>query len=98
MIKKEFKDSFKQMVMIISLLAVVPLFFVIDKLAWDSNTNYFSILVIFLGVLIYFIANRYGIEIFRPEEEDDAFEYILSLPINRRKIYLNKLLPRLVIK
>lgn len=96
MINKEFKESLKQAVMILSILLVVPLFYIIDRLAWNSNTDYINILIIFLGVLIYFIANRYGIEIFRPEEEDDAFEYILSLPISRMAIYFKKLIPRLI--
>jgi hypothetical protein len=50
-----------------------------------------------LAVAILWVANNYGIHVFKSEYQDHAFEYLLSFPFSKAKIIYNKLVPRTAI-
>jgi len=97
MIKKEYRDIYKTALVILSILLVIPLIYIFDRIKWKSDTDYMGIFIIALGAVIFLLANRLGVDTFRTELEDNAFEYLLTLPISRSAIILDKLLPRLAV-
>jgi hypothetical protein len=97
MTKKEYRDILKRTLVILSVLSIIPLIYIFDRIKWKSDTDYLGIFIIAFGVIVLFIANRLGAETFRTEHDDNAFEYLLTLPISKGAIILKKLIPRLVL-
>ena len=78
MIKKEFRDSIKQVLVILSVLFVFPILFFFDKMKWKTDADYGSLFTLALGVMVIIIANRLGVEAFKSENEDNSFEYLFT--------------------
>ena len=93
MIKKEFREI---IIPALSRLATMALFLVIAMIVVPSSFK-ISLYVMCLGYVIFWIANCYGISAFKSEYRDNAFEYLLSFPLSKSRILMNKILPRLAI-
>lgn len=94
MFLKELKDTLKQTGSIMTLMVVMPLIYLLDSSFYRTGT---TLLEYMAGgfALLWMIALGYlAYNMFRPEEKDDAVEYILSLPIGRWKLLICKILPR----
>jgi ABC-type Na+ efflux pump permease subunit len=92
MIRKEFSEITRS-----SLLKIFYTFIILTCLRFFSwGTNYFMLLTRFLGLLIYWIAIDYGNKMYKYEVNDRSWEYLLSIPMSRRRILFVKLFPRLI--
>ena len=58
MIKKEYRDIYKTALVILSILLVIPLIYIFDRIKWKSDTDYMGIFIIALGAVIFLMANR----------------------------------------
>ncbi len=97
MFLKELKDTLKQVGSIMTLLVVMPLIYLLDSSFYKTGTTILE----YIGggfALLWMIAVGYlAYNMFRPEEKDNAVEYILSLPITRWKLMVWKILPRVAV-
>ncbi len=97
MFLKEFKDTLKQAGSIMAFLVIMPLIYLLDISFYKTGTT----IIEYTGggfALLWMIAVGYmAYNMFRPEEKDNAVEYILSLPISRWKLLICKLLPRVAV-
>ena len=93
MIKREFREIIMPA---LSRLATMALFLLIMMIVIDSFLK-ISLYVMCLAYVIFWIANCYGISAFKSEYRDNAFEYLLSFPLSKNRIFMNKILPRLAI-
>ena len=97
MFLKEIKDTLRQTGFIMAFLAVMPLVYLLDSSLYKTGVTFpeymwggFALLwMIAVGYLAY--------NMFRPEEKDNAVEYILSLPIARWKLLIWKTAPRITV-
>ena len=97
MLKKEVWEAIKKELECLLLLGIVPLAFLGDR--WVIKFNW-GFREIFSGVFVTTVtiyAVYAGATIFQSEKKDRAFEYLFSLPVSKLKIFLMKLIPRLVI-
>lgn len=97
MFLKEVKDTLKQAGSIMAFLVVMPLIYLLDSSFYKTGTT----IIEYIGggfALLWMIAVGYlAYNMFRPEEKDNAVEYILSLPISHWKLLICKLLPRITV-
>lgn len=93
MIRKEFREIF---IPAISRLGTMALFLLVTRIVIGSPLK-FSLYIMCYAYVILWIANCYGIGAFKHEYRDNAIEYLLSFPLSKYRIALNKLLPRVVI-
>ena len=95
MLKKEFRDTAYRFVECMLILLAVPIAYLTDKLLVHFRAPFQDIIEV-VGLLVVLGFSVYaGATIFQAEKKDRAFEYLLSLPLTRKKILWNKLLPRL---
>jgi ABC-type Na+ efflux pump permease subunit len=95
MLIKEFRDSLKRLGESLFILIGVPLGYLWDRVVVKFGWDFWSILNAVLVILIFVYAAYAGITIFWAEKRDQAFEYLLSLPVSRTRILASKILPRL---
>ena len=97
MLKKEFLDALKRLLECLLILIAIPISFVWDKVVikfgWEFSEFFIGT---FVAVVVIFSVYS-GATIFQSEKKDRAFEYLLSLPISRSRIIINKILPRISI-
>ncbi len=78
-------------------LAVMPLVYLLDSYLYKTGVTFLE----YIGggfALLWMIAVGYlAYNMFRPEEKDNAVEYILSLPITRWKLLIWKTVPRVAV-
>lgn len=97
MLKKEIYEAIKKELECLLVLGVVPLAFLWDRWVMKFNWGFRDIFSSIFITTILFYAVYAGATIFQPEKRDKAFEYLFSLPVSRVKIFLIKLISRLVI-
>jgi len=111
MIKKELTDILMPSLLYLSFLLVVPLFYIFNLpltmiyhfpfikvfrvIQQAGENDYITALTFIFAVVIYLIAVKYGLDCFRNEYKDRAFEYLFSFPMTRWSILRKKLFPRL---
>jgi len=96
MLNKELRDALKQFLECLLPLLIIPVAFVFDKYVIHSNWRIADIFnYAFLVVLVIYPLMA-GTLIFQSEKKDNAFEYLLSLPLSRPKILADKIGPRLL--
>jgi ABC-type Na+ efflux pump permease subunit len=95
MLNKEFRDTLKRLGECFFILIAVPLGYLWDRIVVKFGWDFWGILKGVLVALIFVYAAYAGATIFRAEKKDQAFEYLLSLPVSRGRIFAAKLLPRL---
>jgi len=78
------------------LLLIVPVAFVFDKyvihFGWRIS-DIFNYVLLFILVIYPLFA---GTLVFQSEKKDNAFEYLLSLPLSKTQILADKIIPRLM--
>ncbi|MBN2135798.1 MAG: ABC-2 transporter permease [Acidobacteria bacterium] len=97
MFKKEFISLRKKTISILSFMFLVPLFYIFDLLFIGTGMNYMHLIAYEFVVLIFWISLVYTYTFYQQEEEDKAWEYLLTLPVTKSRIFWMKMLPRLVI-
>ena len=97
MLKKEFLDASKRLLECLLILVAIPVSFVWDKVVIKFGWEFSEIFIgTFITIVVIFSVYS-GATIFQSEKKDRAFEYLLSLPISRLRIIINKILPRISI-
>ena len=97
MFLKELKDTLKQTGSIMMLMVVMPLIYLLDSSFYRTGTTLLEYMAGGFALLWMIAVGYLAYNMFRPEEKDNAVEYILSLPIARWKLLICKLVPRVVI-
>lgn len=97
MFLKEIKDTLKQTGFIMAFLAVMPLIYLIDSFFYKTGVTLPEYMVGGYALLWMIAVGYMAYNMFRPEEKDDAVEYILSLPITRWKLLIWKTVPRVAV-
>ena len=97
MFLKELKDTLKQAGLIMAFLAVMPLVYLLDSSFYRTGVTFPEYIGGGFAILWLIAVGYMAYNIFRPEEKDDAVEYILSLPIARWKLLIWKTVPRVVV-
>lgn len=96
MIKKEFKDIIGPTLARLSILILLPIIKLINDCIIGPVFDFRKVFLTCFGLVIYWISFDYYIKFFKYENNDHAWEYLLSLPMNRRRILFIKLFPRFV--
>ncbi len=97
MLKKEFRDTLKILLECSSILLVIPLAKILDKLVFHQGWLFRDVFDITFIVILSVFSIFSGLYVFQSEKKDRGFEYLLSLPISRSKIIFCKIFPRLSI-
>jgi len=93
MLKKELRDSLWVLLESSIFLLSIPIMFFTEKFfkwGWDT-TEVFS-LVFIITMVVYAILS--GLSLWQSEKKEDAFEYLLSIPLSRLRVLAYKFLPR----
>ena len=97
MIKKEFREIIIPALTRLSIILIpAPLLLIVGSSTYPV-INILKITAAALAVAILWVANNYGIHVFKSEYQDHSFEYLLSFPLSKAKIVYNKLSPRTAI-
>ena len=97
MIKKEFKEIIIPALVRLSIILIpAPLLLFVGSGHYPVM-NILKITAATLAVAILWVADNYGMHVFKSEYQDHSFEYLLSFPLSKAKIVYNKLAPRAAI-
>lgn len=94
---KELKDTLRQTGFIMAFFILVPVLYLIDHTFYNTGMNFSEYISNGLDLFILITAMYVGYNMFKAEEEDGAKEYLLSLPVSRWSLFLNKLTPRVIV-
>ena len=96
MLKKELRDTLRVLLESALLLLGIPITILIT---WITGLDVPSLELIYgiFWVTVVAFSGYSGITLFQTEKRDRGFEYMLTLPVSRLKIFLYKYLPRLAI-
>lgn len=97
MLAKEFRDTIKQTFFILVFYVFVPILYGMDQAAFNSGMGFLWYLSNGLALITIVLCFYLAYNMFRSEEQDDATEYLLSLPYSRTKVFVCKMLPRIII-
>lgn len=78
-------------------LAVMPLVYLLDSSLYKTGVTFTEYMTGGFALLWMIAVGYLAYNMFRPEEKDNAVEYILSLPINRWKFLIWKTVPRVAV-
>jgi hypothetical protein len=96
MVKKEFRDTLQILLESSVLLLSVPLICLIS-LIMGFKVNYGQLVKLISITTVFAFAGYSGLGMFLWEMRDKGFEYLLTLPMSRVKLFIYKLLPRMVL-
>lgn len=80
-----------------NLLLVIPFVRVYNIISAVPAHGYLISFILLMGIIIFLVGGITGFAAFQTEYRDKAFEYLLSFPMKKRQILLNKLKPRLMV-
>jgi hypothetical protein len=108
MIYKEFKDIYKQVLIVLSFLMIIPIIHyrkfsssielsrtgMVSRIVYNNEIiSYFFI----FAFIVFILADVLGKSMFNSEFKDNGFEYMLSMPLSKLEILRNKVIPRVII-
>lgn len=91
---KETGETLKQAAFTMSFFALVPLLFLLDISVYRTGMTLMEYLSNGMDLFILITSLYLAYNMFKPEEDDGASEYLLSLPVSRMKLLACKTLPR----
>lgn len=97
MIKKELREIIIPALTRLSIILIPAPLLLIVGAGTSPVIDILKITAATMAVAILWVANNYGIHVFKCEYQDHAFEYLLSFPLSKAKIIYNKLVPRTAI-
>lgn len=98
MYKKEFMASLKQTAVILSFMLLIPVIHWVNEMRLPGGTSSFGTYMMnggFLGFALLIAGLAYMM--FSSEDNDDALEYLKTLPISKWELLKIKILPRLAV-
>jgi hypothetical protein len=96
MLKKEFRDTLRIFLESSVLLLSFPLI-ILMSLIMGFTINYGQLLKVISIISVFAFSGYSGLGMFLWERRDKGFEYLLTLPMSRLKLFVYKLLPRFVV-
>jgi hypothetical protein len=100
MVKKEFLALIKPILQRFSLLLLIPLVYILKAAGILPQLSDRFISPLFLGTfmcVVIWLAANFGLDVFKEEHTDNAFEYLLTFPLPAWRIIKNKLWPRMLV-
>lgn len=97
MFLKELKDTLKQAGFIMAFLGVMPLVYFLDSSIYRTGVTFGEYMVGGYSLLWLVAAGYLAYNMFRPEENENAVEYLLSLPVSRWELLICKTVPRIAV-
>lgn len=91
---KETRETLKQAAFVMSFFTLVPLLFLLDISLYRTGMTLMEYLSNGMDLFILITSLYLAYNMFKPEEDDGASEYLLSLPVSRMKLLACKTLPR----
>ncbi len=96
MLKKEFRDTLRILLeSFIPFLAVPVVFGTLLLMGMEASFNEMVYMGFFASVVLF--AGYSGLAIFHWERKDKGFEYLLTLPCSKLRIFLYKAVPRVTV-
>lgn len=96
MLKKEFQDTLRILLESSVLLLAVPVVFGLIRLVgMEASFNEMAYVGALTSVMLF--AGYSGLAMFYRERKDKGFEYLLTLPYSKLRIFLYKVVPRVVV-
>ena len=96
MLKKEFKEVFKQMLYFLLIIFLILCAEFIERLISKSTFQFFDSFFPIFQFGILFMAFFFGISLFSSEYRQKGTEYVLSFPYSRLKLLRIKIAPRAI--
>jgi hypothetical protein len=96
MLKKEFRDTLRILLESAVMLLAVPLI-ILMSLIMGFKVNYGQLIKVTLIITVFAFSGYSGLGMFLWEKRDKGFEYLLTLPMSRLKLFIYKLLPRMFV-
>lgn len=96
MLKKEFRDTLRILLESSLLLLAIPLMLGFVLLL-GLYVPVIELIKAVLVITLFVFSGYSGIAMFQAEQKDKGFEYLLTLPVSKLKIFLSKLIPRVVV-
>jgi len=93
MLKKEFRDTLRILLESSSLLLAVPMI-ILTLFIMGLKVNVVQLTKMISIITVFAFSGYSGLGMFLWEKRDKGFEYLLTLPISRLKLFIYKLLPR----
>ncbi len=97
MFKNEIAVTLRQTGFIMSFFVLIPLLYLLDRSVFVSGFTFMEYISNGMNIFILISAGYLAYNMFRAEERDGALEYLLSLPLSRVHLLLNKALPRIAV-
>ena len=98
MYKKEFMASFKQTAVIMSFLLLIPIIHWVNEMRLPGGTSSLGTYMMNGGSLCFaLLIAGLAYMMFSSEDNDDALEYLKTLPISKWELLKIKILPRLAV-
>lgn len=97
MLRKEIMDTLRQTALVLSFLLLIPLIFWVNKMRLPGDLYLFDYLYAGITLDLQLLIAWFAYSIFSREDNDDASEYLKSLPVSRWKMLCIKILPRLAV-
>ncbi len=96
MLKKELRDTLRAFLESTLLLTAIPFILLVS---WVAGLEVPSSELIhgMVWITVIFFSGYSGLTLFQAEKRDRGFEYMLTLPVSRFKIFCYKYLPRLAV-
>lgn len=95
--RQEIRYCLRQTLIVLLLFAVIPALYLMDALVYRTGlgpiwylSNGYALMLLALSFFMAFT-------VFRREIRDGALEYLLSLPVGKRDLFLGKIVPRIAI-
>lgn len=96
MLRKECRDTFRTLLESSIVLALLPVTYA-GELVGRWGFSFGDTLAVVYPLFVGLFAITSGVTLFRSEQQNDAFEYLLSWPLGRGKKLITKLSPRLAV-
>ncbi|MBD3278090.1 MAG: ABC transporter permease subunit, partial [Candidatus Aegiribacteria sp.] len=97
MFRLELKATLRQTLFVMGFMVIMPLLYLLDSSVYMTGTSLVDYMLGGYGLLWLITAGCLAYNMFRKEDEDDAEEYLLSLPISRYNLLAVKTVPRFAV-
>lgn len=97
MFAKELRDTLRQVLQALPFFAVVPALYLLDVNGVSESMSFLEFISIGSIFTVYSLAFYLAYNMFQAEDHDGATEYLLSLPLRGRILFLSKVGPRIMV-
>ncbi len=97
MLIKEMKETTRQTIFVMSFWILIPVLYLLDSSVVRSGWTFIEYISNGTDLFVLVTSAYLAYNMFKSEREQDAVEYLLSLPISRNMLLLHKVLPRLLV-